>query len=150
MNQDQLTEKTIGFDQIETEYGICRRRVRRMINSGLIFPSVAHRPFGGKSFKGEYHRHLFSKSDLLEIIIISELLSQGFRSKKVQAILEYVRHNSQQLSGELYQTDGRTIWPRDFEDNINDQVINPDLPPQTVFLRLGQIQQKIGELNNAN
>ena len=87
MNQDYLVEKSIGFDQIEAKYGISRRRIRRMMNSGLIFPSVAYHPLGGKTHGGKYLRHLFSKSDVLEIVIVSELLSQGFQLKKLEECL---------------------------------------------------------------
>jgi len=48
MNKDYSIQKLIGFDQIEEEFGISRRRVRRMMNSGLISPSVAYHPLGGK------------------------------------------------------------------------------------------------------
>ena len=150
MNQDYIIEKTLGFDQIEAKYGISRRRVRRMMNSGLIFPSVAYHPFGGKTPDGKYHRHLFNKSDVLEIIVVSELFSQGVGLKKVRGILEFIRHNSQQLAGDLYQTDGRTIWKRDLADAKDDHLINPQLPHQTVFLKWSQIQQKIGEFDRAS
>ena len=77
---------------------------------------------------------VFSKSDVLEIVVVSELLSQGFQFKKVRGVLEFIHRNRHQLSADLYQTDGRTIWQRDLAGSENDHLINPDLPQQTVFL----------------
>ena len=150
MNQDYLVEKTIGFDQIEAKYGISRRRIRRMMNSGPIFPSVAYHPLGGKTHGGKYLRHLFSKSDVLEIVIVSELLSQGFQLKKVRGVLEFIRRNLHQLSGDVYQTDGRTIWQRDLVGLENDYLINPESPQQTIFLKWKQIQEGIRRAAHAS
>ena len=105
------------------------------MNSGLISPSVAYHPLGGKKRGRKYHRHLFSKSDLLEIVVVSDLVSQGFKLKRVRGILEFIRRNLHQLSGDVYQTDGRTIWQRDLIGLETDYLINPELPQQTVFLK---------------
>ena len=124
--------------QVCESLGISPRKLQRWMQTGLVRPSVKDGK-GGKLANGEPDRNMFSMTDWIEIKTIIFLRESHVGMKTIQNIISYIRQHKYTLDQDKVHLVGRVVWLRDLI--VEDGVIDPVSPNQTVFLKWDHLVQ---------
>ena len=111
MNRPTRYVEGMTVDQVCDSLGILTGRLRRWIKTGLVRPSV-NKSNGGKLADGAPSRHVFSRTDWLEIKTIAFLRQAQVGVPLIRKVIDCIRQQNHSLGPGVAHQVGRVIWLR--------------------------------------